>query len=268
MKKTLVASSIALLLGAGSANAAFLEAGSTGTIYLNSGCFTFGDCAIDGVGPDDVTDNAITVRGAGTGIAGDGRVGTINFTVGGDGNTLTIDSFQQDTYTGTSGGNFALNVNAANSSGFVSDSGDLTLTLERFGFPQYFTYLDDSIWNVDNSTKIAGQGDPTTGSLDSWTTGTDSNWTPGTSNTVAASGSGTALSGGIGQGSPADGLWYGTVVNFGNVGAAWTAFDGTPYTEKFNIQLNGTSAVPVPAAVWLFGSGLVGLVGVARRKKS
>ena len=28
------------------------------------------------------------------------------------------------------------------------------------------------------------------------------------------------------------------------------------------------NAVPVPAAVWLFGSGLLGLVGVARRKKS
>lgn len=27
------------------------------------------------------------------------------------------------------------------------------------------------------------------------------------------------------------------------------------------------SAVPVPAAVWLFGSGLLGLVGIARRKK-
>lgn len=28
-----------------------------------------------------------------------------------------------------------------------------------------------------------------------------------------------------------------------------------------------SAAVPVPAAVWLFGSGLLGLVGVARRKK-
>lgn len=29
-----------------------------------------------------------------------------------------------------------------------------------------------------------------------------------------------------------------------------------------------TSAVPVPAAVWLFGSGLLGLVGVARRRSA
>jgi len=28
------------------------------------------------------------------------------------------------------------------------------------------------------------------------------------------------------------------------------------------------NAVPVPAAVWLFGSGLIGLIGVARRKKA
>lgn len=28
------------------------------------------------------------------------------------------------------------------------------------------------------------------------------------------------------------------------------------------------TAVPVPAAVWLFGSGLIGLVGMARRKKA
>ena len=46
---------------------------------------------------------------------------------------------------------------------------------------------------------------------------------------------------------------------------------------NFNYDVNGTlgfsvwmvrpSAVPVPAAVWLFGSGLLGLVGIARLKK-
>lgn len=30
----------------------------------------------------------------------------------------------------------------------------------------------------------------------------------------------------------------------------------------------GTSVVPVPPAVWLFGSGLIGLIGIARRKRS
>ena len=29
-----------------------------------------------------------------------------------------------------------------------------------------------------------------------------------------------------------------------------------------------TAVIPVPAAVWLFGSGLLGLVGIARRKKA
>lgn len=32
-------------------------------------------------------------------------------------------------------------------------------------------------------------------------------------------------------------------------------------------QTIGLTAVPVPAAVWLFGSGLLGLIGVARRKR-
>lgn len=32
-------------------------------------------------------------------------------------------------------------------------------------------------------------------------------------------------------------------------------------------SISQVSAVPVPAAVWLFGSGIIGLMGVARRKK-
>lgn len=42
----------------------------------------------------------------------------------------------------------------------------------------------------------------------------------------------------------------------------------TGWTAQWHQQGSGTyTAVPVPAAVWLFGSGLLGLVGIARRKK-
>jgi hypothetical protein len=43
-------------------------------------------------------------------------------------------------------------------------------------------------------------------------------------------------------------------------GATWT-FDGTA------LNYSTASAVPVPAAVWLLGSALVGLVGVSRRRE-
>ncbi|MBI5042207.1 MAG: VPLPA-CTERM sorting domain-containing protein, partial [Gammaproteobacteria bacterium] len=36
--------------------------------------------------------------------------------------------------------------------------------------------------------------------------------------------------------------------------------------DKINLSGSATSAVPVPAAAWLFASGLLGLVGVARRR--
>jgi len=35
-----------------------------------------------------------------------------------------------------------------------------------------------------------------------------------------------------------------------------------------NLVITQTTVVPVPAAVWLFGSGLIGIVGFARRKQS
>lgn len=48
------------------------------------------------------------------------------------------------------------------------------------------------------------------------------------------------------------------VVFDGNTGDGWNHLDG--------LQTNAT-VVPVPTAVWLFGSGLLGLIGLARRKK-
>jgi len=51
-------------------------------------------------------------------------------------------------------------------------------------------------------------------------------------------------------------------------GIAGNPMDNGPF-PGFNAAFIGTATpVPVPAAVWLFGSGLIGLAGVARRRKA
>lgn len=44
--------------------------------------------------------------------------------------------------------------------------------------------------------------------------------------------------------------------------------DGASNIRVGSALVRDVSVVPVPAAVWLFGSGLIGLVGLARRKKA
>ena len=54
------------------------------------------------------------------------------------------------------------------------------------------------------------------------------------------------------------------------------AYELNPYTLpsdssewiRASLLVADTTVVPVPAAVWLFGSGLIGLIGVAKRKKA
>ena len=58
---------------------------------------------------------------------------------------------------------------------------------------------------------------------------------------------------------------------FGNGIVSGNGFDATPSSWTFTTTAGSSysmsvTAVPVPAAVWLFGSGLIGLVGIARRK--
>ena len=48
-----------------------------------------------------------------------------------------------------------------------------------------------------------------------------------------------------------------------------TSYTANSKNESIAVYLvQDAPPVPVPAAVWLFGSGLIGLIGVARRKKS
>lgn len=54
-------------------------------------------------------------------------------------------------------------------------------------------------------------------------------------------------------------LWYSATVPTGG-------FTGTQYAVYLTGVVTEGSVVPVPAAAWLLGSGLLGLVGVARRK--
>ena len=54
-----------------------------------------------------------------------------------------------------------------------------------------------------------------------------------------------------------EGAWASS--NWEGIGVGWS--DG-----YFSVGLGTVEAVPVPAAVWLFSSGLLGLIGVARRK--
>jgi len=70
-------------------------------------------------------------------------------------------------------------------------------------------------------------------------------------------------------------FYYVTANGTGFLAAPKTIYQNAQGLGTFSLADNGTltysiaapAAVPVPAAVWLFGSGLLGLVGISRRKK-
>jgi hypothetical protein len=64
---------------------------------------------------------------------------------------------------------------------------------------------------------------------------------------------------------PADDPYDGTGSCYDTTGQG----DFTPECNILtSVWVGGGTVVPVPAAVWLFGSGLLGLIGVARRKRA
>jgi hypothetical protein len=51
------------------------------------------------------------------------------------------------------------------------------------------------------------------------------------------------------------------------LGGTWSSYDIGDFINTYEGTIINPTVVPVPAALWLFGSGLIGLVGVARRRK-
>jgi len=160
-------------------------------------------------------------------------------------------SFQIDTFFGSANGPFGQFINGGVSSstftGDIDGSGNMILNIaNRFAVSGYPADRIIGPWNIEpgGSSYLSF----TTGSLpDTAGTGTIS----GTACTVSGSGYDCVL------------------VSYGTIGTAWGTLADNPYYEVWDVHLEllPTAAVPVPATVWLFGSGLLGLVGISRRKK-
>ena len=236
MNKSIVEASIALALGASSsAYAGILANSTTYTVTVEAGsCFAFGDCTPL---PANINGGSFTIT---TDATGDG------FSVGG---------YNVGTYSATSGGVFTTGGPVAGS-GTVNDAGAMDLDFAgRTGSAEFFGYLGTPAWNIDDSSRV-----PLSTNTDAqFTTGSMSAYVPDTASDIALTLAGSGLS------DNGDGTYSATLVSVSNIGEVWGSFSGTPYSEVYNVTV---SAIPVPAAVWLFGSGLLGLVGIARRRKA
>jgi hypothetical protein len=244
-----------VLLIAGAANisqAATLLPNTTYNVSILAdgvSCFTFGNCTTAVPGSNSYLSDNDNDAGVGAGsanptfgsaIVGDGVAGKMVIQTASDGLggvTFTVTSFNMDTYIGTAGGMFATQSGASANgdspttmTGSVDAAGNIQLdTTGRMGMMTFF--------NVSLGMQA---------------------WNPGV---VHTSGSMTGGAGTI-SGTALDNSGYGKVVASAGVNG-WGFFNGTPYTEVFSMQF---APVPVPAAVWLFGSGLLGLMGIAKRK--
>ena len=217
--------------------------------------FTFGDvsaiCAPPG-SPSVLVDNtaAVPALSGGDGVI-DGLAGviTIETSKKNASGTLTfsVTDFQMDPYLATPGGVFKTSMTppdgAMNGTGTISATGAMTLTpTGRVGVAQFFAAAGSigiQPWNVDDSARVAGNGDPITNLFEPFTTGSTSNFDP------EAGGLNITLTGRPIGDANSDSILDAVLVSVGNIGQAWQAFDGTPYSEAFNVQFELISAKPV-----------------------
>lgn len=281
MKKSTIAAGITAVLGLGTAvlptavSAVTLADGIydmtiTNTPYSGgyqigsdgawNSSFTFGclpgtkGCSSNAMYDDTV---ASPINGKYSGVPNDGVSGTISITVDNGVISTGDGTFEFDMIPATAGGNF-VQYGTVGWSGSIDASGNISLTPTGILASIDSPVLVDKAWNIDDFNGGTG-------------TGTNFVPNPPNSNTIYDSfttGTATASAGDI-SGAAYDGT-SAILVKAGTVGSQWGGFFGASYYEVWNVQFTKTAdlpPIPIPAAVWLFGSGLIGLVGVARRKK-
>lgn len=156
---------------------------------------------------------------------------------------------------------------AAHAATLYDVSGSFVATAVIFGSPTnvpmtvnsgtYDTGLDAGSWNVTADISAFGMGSINWNQTFTLDDGTGMGYldqaTGCTGNIIACSGIGPEFYGPIDAGGPIVAgvqAWVVTLPHFGSPTFAPTL----------------TAAVPVPAAAWLFGSGMVGLAGAVRRR--
>ncbi|SKA81933.1 hypothetical protein SAMN02745704_01472 [Paucidesulfovibrio gracilis DSM 16080] len=168
--------------------------------------------------------------------------------------------------------------------GFVDEgsSGDWT-TPQSLSFDMAVGSTYQFVWQVDNTGAVGADDNPmaflaeisnawgTVETSSIWEVANNNGGTPGTwgAATEYALNSGAWLTGESGNS-----IWFKGNGNSGVAGisdsARWIGLDeypGPTGQESMFVRLSLTTPTPLPAAVWMFGAGLAGLLGMGRWRR-
>lgn len=263
MNKSTTAVGLVLTLGTSVAHASVLAPDTIYNMFIRTGtsCYSAGTDCTTILSSHSFTDNGVNYNLNGTtygsSIGGDGWAGVIRFRTGVSGDNYTVLSYNLDQYPPTPPDVLVSWAdNPGLMTGTVDSAGNMTLTpTGRMGLASFFaTSIGAQPWNIDDSSSIPAP----THTWASFTTGTSTGQVLTGSSSSPISMTGSALT------PDGSGGWDAVFVSSSNFGDSWGPFSGTPYTEVWDVSIQ---AVPIPAAVWLFGSGLTCLFGIARRKR-